>query len=450
MWRRWIRDGHRVFDRAGPAAPAADRGAERARARRRAGARGHRRPPHRRGARAAWACPRRGIGMVPGWSGTQRLVRRFGRAGREAAGADRRGGGRGRGAAARAGRRGAADAARALARARELRRDCWRAVAGSRSSRQAARQRRRGRGERGAGSRRSRPASRRMTARRHARAPRRSVTSARRLRDRMRWTSPVRCLHCIGSAPASRSQTCSRQRRRSQHDEAFGRTLHAPERSRCPGPRRCGGAGPAPRRQVRGASTGGPPAARPRRSTCSSRTSRRRACSWKDVPDRRRRRRRRRMTVLQARVAAGNPPTAMQMLGSSSRTGRSRARLGDLTPIAAEGRLGQGRSRRRCRSSRSMTATGSPRPSTSTRPTGSGSTRRCSTRSAAPSRRTGTNFVALDKKFKAAGVIPLAHGGQAWQDATIFDGVVLSAGGPDFYKKAFIELDEAALDSPTR
>ena len=44
---------------------------------------------------------------------------------------------------------------------------------------------------------------------------------------------------------------------------------------------------------------------------------------------------------------------------------------------------------------------------------------------------------------------PVAHGGQAWQDATIFDGAVISAGGPEFYKKAFIELDEEALGSDT-
>ena len=39
--------------------------------------------------------------------------------------------------------------------------------------------------------------------------------------------------------------------------------------------------------------------------------------------------------MLQARVAAGNPPTAMQMLGfDDARLGRSRACMGDLTPIA--------------------------------------------------------------------------------------------------------------------
>ena len=55
--------------------------------------------------------------------------------------------------------------------------------------------------------------------------------------------------------------------------------------------------------------------------------------------------------------------------------------------------------------------------------------------------KTWDELIALLDKVKAAGVIPLAHGGQAWQDATIFDAVVLSTGGTDFYKKAFIDLD---------
>ncbi|MFZ5674117.1 MAG: ABC transporter substrate-binding protein [Pseudomonadota bacterium] len=55
-------------------------------------------------------------------------------------------------------------------------------------------------------------------------------------------------------------------------------------------------------------------------------------------------------------------------------------------------------------------------------------------------------LVALLDKFKAAGITPVAHGGQPWQDATIFDGVVLSLGN-DFYKKALIDLDPEALGS---
>ena len=49
--------------------------------------------------------------------------------------------------------------------------------------------------------------------------------------------------------------------------------------------------------------------------------------------------------------------------------------------------------------------------------------------------------------MKANGITPLSHGGQAWQDATIFDAVVLSMGA-EFYKKSMIDRDPAALDSP--
>jgi glucose/mannose transport system substrate-binding protein len=59
------------------------------------------------------------------------------------------------------------------------------------------------------------------------------------------------------------------------------------------------------------------------------------------------------------------------------------------------------------------------------------------------------DYIAALDKAKAAGYTALAHGGQAWQDATIFDGVVISAGGPQFYKKALIDLDDATLRSDT-
>ena len=58
-------------------------------------------------------------------------------------------------------------------------------------------------------------------------------------------------------------------------------------------------------------------------------------------------------------------------------------------------------------------------------------------------------FIAMLDKAKKAGVIPLALGGQPWQEATMFDSVVMSTGGPDFYKKAFVDLDPAALKSDT-
>ncbi len=59
--------------------------------------------------------------------------------------------------------------------------------------------------------------------------------------------------------------------------------------------------------------------------------------------------------------------------------------------------------------------------------------------------KTWDEFNAIADKLQAAGITPLAHGGQAWQDATIFEDVVLGVGGADFYRKALVELDQDAL-----
>ncbi len=63
--------------------------------------------------------------------------------------------------------------------------------------------------------------------------------------------------------------------------------------------------------------------------------------------------------------------------------------------------------------------------------------------------KTWDEFIAAAEKVKKAGYIALAHGGQAWQEATVFDSVVLATGGADFYRKAFVDLDAKALGSPT-
>jgi len=60
----------------------------------------------------------------------------------------------------------------------------------------------------------------------------------------------------------------------------------------------------------------------------------------------------------------------------------------------------------------------------------------------------GEFFVAAEA-LKKAGVTPLAHGGQSWQDFTTFEIVALGVGGLAFYKKAFIDRDPASLASPT-
>ena len=59
------------------------------------------------------------------------------------------------------------------------------------------------------------------------------------------------------------------------------------------------------------------------------------------------------------------------------------------------------------------------------------------------------DFIAAAEKVQKAGYIAIAHGGQPWQEATVFDSVVLATGGADFYRKAFVELDPKALGSAT-
>lgn len=58
------------------------------------------------------------------------------------------------------------------------------------------------------------------------------------------------------------------------------------------------------------------------------------------------------------------------------------------------------------------------------------------------------DFLAAADKIKAAGYLPLAHGGQPWQDFVLFESVALGVGGVDFYKRAFVGLDTAALAGP--
>jgi glucose/mannose transport system substrate-binding protein len=56
-------------------------------------------------------------------------------------------------------------------------------------------------------------------------------------------------------------------------------------------------------------------------------------------------------------------------------------------------------------------------------------------------------FDAADK-VKKAGLVAFAHGGQPWQDATVFEAVVLGVGGTDLYNKALVQLDDKALSGP--
>jgi glucose/mannose transport system substrate-binding protein len=149
------------------------------------------------------------------------------------------------------------------------------------------------------------------------------------------------------------------------------------------------------------------------------------------------------MTALRARVTAGNPPTAVQALGFDITDWAAQGVVGDLTEVAtAEGwdkvipTALQNFSKHDGKwiaapvnvhstnwvwiSKKALDAAGGKEP------------------------QNWDELIALLDKFKENGITPVAHGGQAWQDATIFDAVVLSLGN-DFYKASMIDLDQAAL-----
>ena len=55
-------------------------------------------------------------------------------------------------------------------------------------------------------------------------------------------------------------------------------------------------------------------------------------------------------------------------------------------------------------------------------------------------------FAALDK-LKAAGIVPLAHGGQAWQETVLFSAILSNLGGKDLYLSVIRDRDQRAIAS---
>ena len=150
------------------------------------------------------------------------------------------------------------------------------------------------------------------------------------------------------------------------------------------------------------------------------------------------------MTTLRARVTAGNPPTAVQMLGYDIQDWAAEGALGNLDAVAtAEGWDAVVPAALQAFSKYDGHWIAAPVNVHSTNWVWANKAVLDGLGIAQPT--TWDEFVAAMQKVKDSGLTALAHGGQAWQEATMFDGVVLSVGGTDFYKAAFIDLDPAAL-----
>ena len=150
------------------------------------------------------------------------------------------------------------------------------------------------------------------------------------------------------------------------------------------------------------------------------------------------------MTVLRARVVAGDAPTAAQMLGFDIKDwAGSTGNLANLNDVAeAEGWDSVVPTALQDFSKHDGNWIAAPVNVHSTNWVWINKSALDAVGGEAP--KTWDELIAVLDAMKANGITPLAHGGQAWQDATIFDAVVLGLGA-DFYKAAFIEMDEDTL-----
>jgi glucose/mannose transport system substrate-binding protein len=154
------------------------------------------------------------------------------------------------------------------------------------------------------------------------------------------------------------------------------------------------------------------------------------------------------MTVLRARVTAGNPPTAVQMLGFDITDWAREGALANLNDIAAaEGWDAVVPEALQAFSKYDGAWVAAPVNVQSTNWVWANKAVLDELGLEPP--QTWEELVAAMEAAKAAGKVAVAHGGQPWQDATIFDAVLMATGGPEFYKASMIDLDPEALGSDT-
>ncbi|MEY4756304.1 MAG: hypothetical protein RJA34_1202 [Pseudomonadota bacterium] len=154
------------------------------------------------------------------------------------------------------------------------------------------------------------------------------------------------------------------------------------------------------------------------------------------------------MTALRARAVAGNPPTAAQLLGMAVTDWSNEGFLTDLNEVAnKEGWdkvVPAGIQRFGKQNGKWVAA-----PVNIHRPHWLWMNAKIFKDNGLTPPKTWAEFNAIADKLKAKGITPLAMGGQPWQEATIWEGMVLGMGGPDFYQKAVIQADPASLKSDT-
>jgi glucose/mannose transport system substrate-binding protein len=153
------------------------------------------------------------------------------------------------------------------------------------------------------------------------------------------------------------------------------------------------------------------------------------------------------MMMLSSRVTSGNPPTAAQIKGVSI---QEWARTGKLSSIEGVAKPDKWDSLLPAVVSDAMKYKGSyvAAPLNVHRVNWLWVNAAVLKKANAKFPTTWDEFFAVADAMRKAGVVPVAYGGPSWLDLGTFESVALGVGGPAFYRKAFMELDPAALDSP--
>ena len=152
-------------------------------------------------------------------------------------------------------------------------------------------------------------------------------------------------------------------------------------------------------------------------------------------------------TALQARIASGNPPAAVLMLGQTITDWAAEGMLGNVDALA-EAQAWDAALPQAVKDFTQVEGHWVSVPTNVHRTDMIWASKAAFDKIGAAYPTSWEELNALAPKFREVGIIPLAHGGQAWQEAYMFEAVVAGVGGADFYRRALIELDDASLRGP--
>jgi glucose/mannose transport system substrate-binding protein len=151
--------------------------------------------------------------------------------------------------------------------------------------------------------------------------------------------------------------------------------------------------------------------------------------------------------ALRTRLAAGNPPGAMQFLGYEGLDWAAQGVVRDLSDLAAAGGWREAIAPQVLEFV-TLDDQFFAVPINMHRQNWVWANKAVFDKAALSAPATWADLVAMAPKLREAGVVPLAIGDEAWQIQLVFDSLLVDLNGPDFYRRAAIDLDPAALGGP--